>query len=117
MIIFRKIRGRAAGHVVAVNPLNVREIRPLIWGGADLLFDDLHTVTSRDPLETVIGLLEGRARLCTTQLCDRLTDGAYVPKCPRCILRTPRLFELQAEADAAHEAERACERMAFEGVA
>lgn len=115
-IMFRRIRGRAAGHVVTVNPLLVREIQPLVWGGADILFDDLHVVTSRDSMEVVVELLEGRARLCNSPLCDRLAEGAYRPKCPRCVVRVPHKYELEHEIDAHHEAERACERMMFEGI-
>lgn len=83
-IIFRRIRGRAAGHIVTVNPQLVRAIEPLVWGGSDIHFSDVHVLTSRDPQETVQQLLEGKLRLCRMPLCDRLTPRNYETLCERC---------------------------------
>jgi len=83
-IMFRRIRGRAAGHVVAVNSLLVRELQPTRWGGTDIVYSDVHVTTSRDDPSTVLSLLEGRLRVCGTHLCDRLTTTPYQPVCERC---------------------------------
>src|SRR5262252_2874051 len=83
-VLFKRIRGRAAGHVVAVNPLLVRELQPTSWGGTEIVFTDLHVTVSRDNPLTVQSLLEGRVRLCQTPLCDRDTVDPYTPVCARC---------------------------------
>jgi hypothetical protein len=83
-ILFRRIRGRAAGHVIAINPLTVRSIEPTSWGGSEINFSDVHAITSRDSPAAVQQLLEGRTRLCSTPLCDHDTSGPYEPLCQRC---------------------------------
>jgi len=82
--LFRRIRGRAAGHVITVNPQLVRNIEPTMWGGSEINFSDVHAITSRDPQETVQQLLEGSIRLCKMPLCDRLTPRNYELLCERC---------------------------------
>jgi len=84
VILFRRVRGRAAGHVILINPLNVRCIEPTSWGGSEINFSDVHAVTSRDNPSVVQQLLEGRLRLCSTPLCDHTTADPYQPLCERC---------------------------------
>ncbi len=83
-VLFRRIRGRAAGHVIAVNPLQVLTIEPTSWGGSELNLSDVHVVVSRDNPLVVQQLLEGRLRLCATSLCDHFSAGPYEPLCTRC---------------------------------
>lgn len=94
-IMFRRIRGRAAGHVVTVNPLSVRCIEPTRSGGSELHFSDVHVLASRDSQAVVQELLEGRTRLCTTALCDRTTVDPYMPVCARCRDAQPRTKKLE----------------------
>ncbi len=94
-VLFRRIRGRAAGHVIVVNPALVRDIEPTRWGGSDISFSDVHSISSRDDPQTVADLLEGRTRLCRTALCDQTT---IAPICSRCQQRgqtfaTPPKYE------------------------
>lgn len=92
-VLFRRIRGRAAGHVVSVNPLLICSIEPTSWGGSEINFSDVYAIVSRDNPITVQQLLEGRVRLCNTPLCDRDTDDAYQPLCPRCRAHAPQVDE------------------------
>jgi hypothetical protein len=95
-VLFRRIRGRAAGHVVTVNPLLVMSIEPTSWGGSELNFSDVYAVVSRDNPHTVQQLLEGRVRLCSTPLCDHDTDDIYQPVCQRCRAKSPIVGNIAA---------------------
>jgi len=100
-VLFRRVRGRSAGHVVAVNPLLVREIQPTAWGGSEIAFSDVHVLVSRDAPATVQRFLEGRLRLCETNLCDHLSTGPFEPLCKRC------KAGCEHQVDEAYEAMRA----------
>jgi len=105
-VLFRRIRGRAAGHVILVNPLNVRTIEPTSWGGSEINFSDVHAIVSRDNPVVVQQLLEGRARLCSTPLCDHDTDDIYQPLCKRCraAANRQRVADLDTGVDEDYEA-------------
>jgi len=103
MIRFARIRGRAAGHVVVVNALNVMTIEPTAWGGSEINFSDVYAIVSRDSPQVVQQLLEGRLRLCQTPLCDRDTIDPYTPVCARCKDRSSKDVSLTAEHVSPHD--------------
>lgn len=84
-IMFRRIRGRVPGEIFSVNPLAVACLKQTMSNSTIVEISDVHALDSRDPIEIVEKLLEGRLRICTK--CQGLMPQDYTPVCEPCAQR------------------------------
>jgi len=81
-VLFRRVRGRVPGEIFSINPNAVACLKQTMSNSTIIEISDVHALDSRDPIEVVEQLLEGRLRICTK--CQRLMPQDYSPLCKKC---------------------------------
>jgi len=87
--MFRRVRGRVPGEIFSVNPNAVACLKQTMSNSTIIEISDVHALDSRDPIEVVEKLLEGRLRICTR--CQGIMAQEYSPMCEPCAQKPLRM--------------------------